>query len=144
MPSAANGQPERDEFLELPPALLELNRSVIGAAFEVYSSLGHGLLEGLYESALMHELELRGHAVERQVAMDMKYKGKSIGTARADIVIDGKVVVELKVADAIVDVHKRQALNYIQTLKLPDGLIVNFNGPKTQVKRVVNFDLVFP
>jgi GxxExxY protein len=104
--------------------------------------MGSGLLEKVYERSLVVELDLLGHKVERQVRATARYKGVDVGFYVADLVVDGTIVVELKVGDGIVDVHRRQVLNYARALELPVGLILNFNRHKAEAARVVQWDLI--
>ena len=123
---------------EVDPQLTVTER-VIGACIEVHRHLGPGLTEGLYESALCHELELRGIAYQRQVELPVVYKGKSIGKGFIDLLVEGKVIVELKACESLSAVHRAQLICYLQITNLRIGLLVNFNVAvlKDGVKRVI-------
>ena len=107
----------------------ELTRSIIGAAIAVQKALGPGLLESAYEACLAHELALGGHSVERQVQLGLVYRGLEVPQAfRMDLVVDGKVLVELKVADAFMPEHEAQVLSYLRFSGLAVGLLINFKS----------------
>ena len=118
-----------------------LSREVIGAAIEVHRVLGPGLLESAYERALEQELILRGFQVERQKPVSLTYKGVELGDAfRLDLLVDGRLVVEVKAVDDLLPVHEAQLLTYLRLTDLRLGLLVNFDVRtlKAGVKRVVN------
>jgi GxxExxY protein len=106
----------------------DLTEQIIGAAIEVHRSLGPGLLESVYESCLAHELSLRNVPFQSQLQVLVRYKGVQLASdLRADFVVDNKVVVELKSADAILPVHRAQILTYMRLTKCEVGLLINFN-----------------
>ena len=113
---------------------------VIAAALEVHSILGPGLIESLYESALAFELAERGMAAVRQVEIDVPYKSIVLRGQRLDLVVEGSVIVELKVVSAIQDIHRAQTLSYLRAARLPLGLLINFNAPrlKGNIHRILN------
>ncbi len=116
-----------------------LTFKIIGAAMEVHRELGPGLLESLYESALCIELENRGIPYERQKPLLVNYKGCDIGNLKADILVDGQVIVELKAAKELTDVDTAQILSYLKATKMRRGLLINFNVKmlKNGIKRFV-------
>lgn len=107
---------------------------------EVHSTLGPGLLESVYEECLCKELKLRGLEFQRQVQIPLEYKGESLSSHFAmDLVVERRVVVELKAVDAILPVHEAQLLTYLKLSKMRVGLLFNFNVPilkKGIVRRV--------
>ena len=106
-----------------------LTSRVIGAAIEVHRQLGPGLLESAYEECLCHELRLNGLSFQRQVGFPVLYKAIRLDCGyRADLIIGGKVVVELKAIDALTDLHKAQLLTYLRISGLKVGLLFNFNS----------------
>ncbi|MBM3888910.1 MAG: GxxExxY protein [Verrucomicrobia bacterium] len=114
----------------------------VEAAFEVHSELGPGLLESAYEACFAHELELRGVRYQRQLPVPLNYKGKLIEVGfRADIVVGGKLLIELKAVEEISRVHKAQVVTYLKLMRLPLGLLINFNEAliKDGIRRVLNF-----
>lgn len=113
---------------------------IIGAAIEVHRHLGPGLLESAYEECLCHELFLRGLNFERQRPLPLEYKGINLDCGyRMDIVVEEKVILELKVVDTIAPIHEAQLLTYMRLSGIKIGLIINFNTPvlKDGIKRLV-------
>jgi GxxExxY protein len=110
--------------------------SVIGVFYDVYNELGPGFLESVYQEAMALALRQAGLSVRRQVAVDVVFRGLSMGTFRADLLIAGELLVELKAARTIEQAHLAQVLNYLRATRLEAGLLLNF-GPRPQFKRVV-------
>lgn len=117
----------------------ELARSVIGAAIEVHKQLGPGFMESVYHDALCIELDKLQIPHQREYTVAVQYKGKPVGEGRVDLVVGGKLIVELKAVDALAPVHMAQVLSYLKMTGYPLGLLVNFNVPilKEGIKRVV-------
>ena len=114
--------------------------SVLDAAFEVHRELGPGLLESVYEQALALELTDKGLEFQRQLEVEALYKGRDIGLGfRADLVVEGLLLVELKAVDDLSPSHLAQTMTYLRLLKLKRGLLLNFNKRllKEGIKRVV-------
>ncbi|MGB3713184.1 MAG: GxxExxY protein [Candidatus Promineifilaceae bacterium] len=114
----------------------ELTSAIIGAFYDVYNELGYGFLEKVYENALAHELQKRGHHVQQQAPIDVTYNGLLVGSYFADLLVDEAVILELKAAKAIAEEHEAQLLNYLKATEIDVGLILNF-GPEPQVKRKI-------
>jgi GxxExxY protein len=109
----------------------EFSFQVIGAIIEVHRTLGPGLPEGVYEDALEVEFCLRGIPYERQKWMDVRYKGRLLQHKfRLDFLIDGKLIIELKAVEVIVEVHEAQLLSYLKLTGCKLGILVNFNVEK--------------
>ena len=110
---------------------MEVNKLIydaIGASFEVYNALGPGLLESVYEKALIHELRLRGLNVSSQVPVEIVYKGETVGAdLRLDIIVNDTLIIELKSVEALMPVHFKQVRTYMKLLDKPVGLLVNFD-----------------
>lgn len=119
-----------------------LTDGVLGSAIEVHRTLGPGLLEKVYETALCHELDLRGIPFERQRPIAVRYKAIDIPGQRLDLVVGSAVVVELKAADAVSDTHLAQLVSYLRSGGFPAGLLINFNVPalKSGIYRRINPD----
>lgn len=118
-----------------------LSGRVIGAAIEVHKVLGPGLLESAYEACLCRELESIGIGVERQSPLSVEYKGLLVECAyRLDLVVDKRLIVELKCVEVLLPIHMAQTMTYLRLTALQLGLLMNFNVPvlKTGIKRVVN------
>ena len=119
-------------------ALDALVESVVGAAYEVSNVLGAGFLEKLYERALIEELCLRGIPVAAQATFPVAYKGKHIGTYAADLVVDGRLLVEIKCADQLSNEHLAQCINYLKASGLHLALLINFRKSRVEWRRVVH------
>lgn len=119
----------------------EISKIVIGCAIEVHKALGPGLLESAYEAALKHELELSGLFVKAQVPMPMKYKDitQNVGY-RLDLLVEKKVIVEVKSMDNLAQVHFSQTLTYLRLSGLKLALLINFNNQvlRDGIHRIVN------
>lgn len=116
-----------------------LAHSVIGAAIEVHRALGLGYLESVYEKALCIELAERGINFVNQYPVYAEYKGHRVGEGRVDLLVDDKLVLELKTAERITNVHEAQTISYLKATENMLGLILNFNVAvmKDGVRRVI-------
>ena len=115
----------------------ELTSKILEAAFAVHNTLGAGFLEKVYENALAIEFRQRGIAFRQQASLQVRYNGSVVGDYTADVVVDGKVILELKAAQSIDSTHEAQLLNYLRATELLVGLILNFARPKLEYKRMV-------
>jgi GxxExxY protein len=115
----------------------ELTRSIIGAAMEVANTLGHGLLEKVYENALVVELRVRGLGVEQQRRFEVHYKGVSIGEFVPDLIVGGAVIVDTKTIDQSGTHERGRMINYLRVARWPVGLTVYFKHPKITWDRVL-------
>lgn len=115
----------------------DITEEIIGAALEVHQELGYGFLEAVYGNALYRELTDRGLKCECQKKIDVYYKGKSVGNYIADMVVEDKVIVELKAVKDLCPEHKQQLLNYLVATQTEVGLLLNF-GHSLVPKRVIN------
>jgi GxxExxY protein len=114
----------------------QLTNRIIGCAIEVHKELGPGFLEALYEEAFCAELSRQNLAFVRQRPVHVSYKGLAIGTHRLDVVVEQKVIVELKAVKAIDEVHLAVMISYLKASRYPLGLIVNFSAAITQIRRL--------
>lgn len=114
-----------------------LIEKVIGAVYEVANVLGAGFLEKVYERALVKELGMRGLHAEAQAPIQVSYKDESVGDYYADILVERKLIVELKCAERLGNDHLAQCLNYLKATGHGIALLVNFQHPKVEWKRVV-------
>ncbi len=106
----------------------ELTSRILGVAFRVHTALGPGLLESVYEIVLAHELRKAGLLVATQVEMPVVYDGIRLDLAfRADVIVESRVILELKSVEALAPVHSKQLLNYLKLSGLKTGLLINFN-----------------
>jgi GxxExxY protein len=115
----------------------DLSYRIMGAIFEVHKKLGPGFLESVYEKALIEELSGRGMKVETEKIIDLTYKDKKIGVHRLDLVIDNKVVVELKTVERFSIHHKAQLTSYLKASGYKLGILVNFSKSKVEYRRVL-------
>jgi GxxExxY protein len=113
-----------------------LTREIIGAFFDVYNELGYGFVESVYQRALPLALTARGARSEREVPLTVQFRGVAVGDYRADLVVEGKVIVESKVADRIFPVHEMQLLNYLKATGIALGLVLNY-GPQPTFRRLL-------
>jgi GxxExxY protein len=115
----------------------DITYTINGAVFEVNRVLGPGFLEKVYENALLLELKKRGLKAESQVPIKVFYKEDIVGEYIADILVEDKVIVELKTVEVLDNVHEAQLLNYLKATGIKVGLLVNFKHPKAEIKRMV-------
>ncbi len=119
----------------------QISEEVVDAAVKVHTQLGPGLLESVYESVLSRELEQRGLRIERQVPIPIEYEGLRFNEGfRADIIVEGKVILELKSVEQLAKVHHKQLLTYLRLTDMRLGLILNFGADlmKEGIKRIAN------
>ena len=114
----------------------ELSYQIRGAVFEVYEHLGHGYLEKVYERALVAELTARGLCARSQVPLVVRYKGQQVGEYFADIVVDDRVMLELKAQARLTGADEAQLLNYLTASGLRVGMLVTFTYPRARIKRL--------
>jgi len=114
----------------------DLTEKIIKCFYKVYDALGEGFLESVYEKALMIELEDAGIKTESQRSLNVHYKGRLVGDFKADIVIEDKIVIEIKAVSRLAPQHEAQLINYLKATGLKVGLLVNF-GEKLEFKRRV-------
>lgn len=123
---------------------MDVNRvsgTVVDSAMKVHSALGPGLLESAYEACLLRELRKRGLRVECQVAIPVRYDGETLDVGyRADLLVEGCVLVELKSVETVLPIHQAQLLSYLRLSQKQVGLLINFNVEhlKSGIKRVIN------
>lgn len=131
---ANDGSPESVERASLE-ALVE---TVIGAAYEVSNVLGAGFLEKVYERALLEEISLCGLRTTAQAPFPVAYKGKHVGTYSADLVVEGRLLVEVKCVEQFSNEHLAQCINYLKASGLHLALLINFRRSRVEWKRVVH------
>lgn len=115
----------------------ELSYKIVGLAMEVHSKLGYGFLEKVYENALMVLFEKNEIPAQQQAPVRVYFEGKTVGDYYADILVDSKIILELKAVDKIVDVHRTQVLNYLTATKLQLAIILNFAKESLEYERFV-------
>lgn len=118
-----------------------ISREIVDAAYKIHTTLGPGLLESVYEMILSYELQKRGLQIERQVPVFVEYDGAHFEEGyRLDLLVEGKVIVEVKSIDHIANIHKKQLLTYLRLAGKKLGLLINFNEEviRTGISRVAN------
>lgn len=115
----------------------DITYKINGAVFEVNRVLGPGFLEKVYENALLIELQSIGLKVEKQVPVKVLYKGQVAGEYFVDLLVEDRVIVELKTVETLTKIHEAQILNYLKATGLHTGLLVNFYHRKADIKRLV-------
>lgn len=126
---------------QAPKSVEELSAVVVDCAYRLHVEAGPGLLESVYEVVLARMLEERGLSVRRQVPIPIQLMGLEFDEGfRADIMVENRLVIELKSVEVLAPVHPKQLLTYLRLLKLPLGLLINFGAPtfKEGVRRIVN------
>jgi GxxExxY protein len=119
----------------------EIATQVVDAAFKIHTTLGPGLLETVYEVVLAHELQKRGLCVEREVPIPIVWETIKFNEGfRADLIVEGKVIIELKSIETMAPVHKKQVLTHLRLTNLKLGLLINFGEEliKNGISRIVN------
>ena len=114
----------------------EISEEIIGAAYDVHNTLGSGFLEKVYQNALLIELKLRGLGAEAEKPIIVHYRDEVVGNYIADIVVDDKIIIEVKAIRALSEIHEVQLVNYLTATGIEVGLLLNF-GKSVEVKRRV-------
>src|SRR5437764_209174 len=115
----------------------ERERSIVGAFYATYNYYGFGLAESVYAGGLQYELIDRGHTVVRELAVNVKYKGRHVAWQRLDMVVDNRIILEIKATEILPAFAKRQLINYLAVTTFPLGLILHF-GPEPRFHRFVD------
>lgn len=119
-----------------------LTRDILGCCFAVIKELGPGFLERVYKNALLLAMTQNGLQVEAEKCFEVKFRGKMVGRYTADLIVEEKVIVELKCCEHLLREHQAQVINYLTVAKLPVGLLVNFRHRKLEYKRLRNQELI--
>ena len=120
----------------------DITEKIIRCAMNVHGILGNGFQEVIYQRALAIEFQINNIRFEREKEMDIHYKGRKIGTRRVDFFAEGKIMVELKAVSQLLDVHKAQAINYLEAYQMEIGLLINFGQTSLEFKRLYNKNLI--
>jgi GxxExxY protein len=113
-----------------------LTEVVIGLVFKVANTPGSGFLEKVYENALAIELRGAGLMFQQQAPLIVTYQNEVVGSYIADLIVEGRLIIELKACKTLEDNHTAQCLNYLKAIGLPTCLLINFGSPKPQIKRL--------
>lgn len=132
--------PPYGNLREPPKELDDLARAVIGAAIEVHRELGAGMPEEAYQRSMEVELSRRSIPFERQKRVEIHYKGVLVATGRIDLLVGGRLIVEIKACEGFAPVHRLQVLSYMRIIREPLGLLINFNVPllKEGIRRIID------
>ena len=114
----------------------QLTGKILEASFEVIRELGAGFLEGVYQNALLIALRQKGIKAEARVPLLVRFRGEVVGEYYADLLVDGKVIVELKAVKALAPEHQAQLINYLKATGIEVGLLINFGRPKLEYRRL--------
>lgn len=114
-----------------------LTHAVIGCAMRVHRALGPSFPEIIYQRALVVELSRESIAAQREVALPVYYRLEQVGSRRVDFLVDSRVIVELKAVSALTVAHQTQVLNYLESFRIPVGLLLNFGSPRLEYKRLL-------
>jgi GxxExxY protein len=114
----------------------DLTSRIISGFYKVYNTLGFGFLEKVYENALKIELEKMGFIVERQKSINVYYDEILVGEYYADLIVDGKIILELKAAESLIEEHELQLINYLKATEMEIGLLLNF-GKRPEIRRKI-------
>ena len=115
----------------------EITEKIIGCAYRVYNQMGYGFLESVYEKCLAIEFRKAGWAFDSQQAITVFYDDEIVGEFVADVIVEKRVIVELKSVRRVIRAHEVQLVNYLVATKIPVGLILNFGEEKVEIKRKV-------
>ena len=114
----------------------DLTEKILGAFYKVNNTLGYGFLEKVYENALAYELKKMGYLVQQQPKITVYYDGQQIGEYYADLVVENKIILEIKAAEKLCQEHEAQLINYLRATKFEVGLLLNF-GKKAEFRRKI-------
>jgi GxxExxY protein len=114
-----------------------LTHQIIGAAMHVQRAMNSGFPEVIYQRALLIELQRRGLVAEREVDLPVYYAGEKVGSRRADFLVSGCVLIELKAVASLTSAHQAQLLGYLEAFRIPVGLLLNFGAPRLEYKRLL-------
>ncbi len=114
----------------------DLTEKILGCAFEVQNELGAGFLESVYEKAMVVALTEARVPVQAQAPIDVRFRGKLVGSFYADLLVGERVIVELKTVSQLSQQHRAQLINYLKATGIPVGLLINFGNPKVEYRRL--------
>ncbi|NMH25154.1 GxxExxY protein [Flavobacterium solisilvae] len=119
----------------------ELTKSIIGIYYDVYNELGYGFLEKVYHNAMIIELKKRGFEIENQKKINVFYKKEIVGEYIPDIIVNNKVILELKTVEYLLDIHENQILNYLKATDCEVGIVLNFGKDPQFTRKIFTNDL---
>jgi GxxExxY protein len=116
----------------------ELSRKILQACFEVSNELGIGFLESVYENALLIALRQKGLGAEEQIDLKVRFRGAIVGDFSVDILVENKILLELKAVSALAKEHQAQIINYLKATGMEVGMLINFGNPRLEYRRFEN------
>ena len=119
-----------------------LTSIIIGSCFDIVNDLGNGFLEAVYKNALFYTLKSKQIEIEIEKSFEIYYHKQKVGHYKADIVVDQKVLVELKCCKCLLPEHQAQVINYLKASHIPIGLLINFGSKQLQYKRLMHLNLI--
>lgn len=119
----------------------ELTKSIIGLYYDVYNELGYGFMEKVYHNAMLIELKKRGFEIDNQKKLNVLYKNEIVGEYVPDIIVNNKVILELKTVEYLLDIHENQLLNYLKATDCEVGIILNFGKDPQFIRKIFTNDL---
>jgi GxxExxY protein len=120
----------------------DITQKILGAAFEVINELGAGFLESVYHKAMLVALHQKGLKVEPEFPLAVMFRGQNVGQFYADLLVEDKIIVELKAVQTIAPEHKAQVINYLKATGMDVALLINFGHPKLEYRRLDNKDKI--
>ena len=119
----------------------ELTKSIIGLYYDVYNELGYGFMEKVYHNAMLIELKKRGFEIDNQKKLNVLYKNEIVGEYVPDIIVNNKVILELKTVEYLLDIHENQLLNYLKATDCEVGILLNFGKDPQFIRKIFTNDL---
>jgi len=119
----------------------ELTKSIIGLYYDVYNELGYGFMEKVYHNAMLIELKKRGFEIDNQKKLNVLYKNEIVGEYIPDIIVNNKVILELKTVEYLLDIHENQLLNYLKATDCEVGILLNFGKDPQFIRKIFTNDL---
>ncbi len=114
----------------------EITEKILGCCFDVMNELGTGFLESVYQSALIIALKQEGLTAQREVGLEVQFRGQKVGEFYADLLVENKVIVELKACRELIPMHEAQLINYLKATGIRVGLLINFGKPRLEFARL--------
>jgi len=119
----------------------ELTKSIIGLYYDVYNELGYGFMEKVYHNAMLIELKKRGFEIDNQKKLNVLYKNEIVGEYIPDIIVNNKVILEIKTVEYLLDIHENQLLNYLKATDCEVGILLNFGKDPQFIRKIFTNDL---
>jgi GxxExxY protein len=131
------GKAEKERYPAIDPAVDAITKTIIGSAYTISNSLGCGFLEKVYENALVNELTKQGLNVKQQQTVKVRYNGAIVGDYIADLIVEDSILIEVKTVEHLGNIQIAQCLNYLKATGIRIGLLMNFETPRVEIRRLV-------